>query len=90
LASFCSEPLWAKLVIAHFSVAPAAVSGYHLTHGAEKYLMPSGVRQSACLNFGANAVGVASFILMAGAANPAQPAKGVTQAVIRATAWRTR
>src|SRR5690349_16309590 len=35
------KPLWLRLPIALAFVAPAALAGYHATHGIVKYTMPS-------------------------------------------------
>ena len=36
-----ARPMWVKLVVALAFVAPAAVAGFHATHGIVKHLMPS-------------------------------------------------
>ena len=74
------RPLGAKLAIALVFVAPAAVAGYHATHGIAKHLMPSDAWQIAFSIFGAAAVGVAAFIRIAGATSPSQPGQGIVQA----------
>ena len=35
------KPLWLRLIIAAAFVAPAAIAGYHATHGIVKHTMPS-------------------------------------------------
>ena len=35
------RPMWAKLAIALIFVAPAAIAGFHATHGIVKHAMPS-------------------------------------------------
>lgn len=35
------RPMWLKLIVAIAFVAPAAVAGFHATHGIVKHLMPS-------------------------------------------------
>lgn len=74
------RPLWAKFAIALVFVAPAAVAGYHATHGIAKHLMPSDAWQIAFSIFGAVAVGVAAFIRIAGTAGPGQPGQGIARA----------
>lgn len=74
------RPLWAKFAIALVFVAPAAVAGYHATHGIAKHLMPSDAWQIAFSIFGAVAVGVAAFIRIAGEAGPGQPGQGIVRA----------
>lgn len=39
------RPLWARLLIALAFVAPAAIAGFHATHGIVKHTMPSETRQ---------------------------------------------
>ncbi len=73
-------PLWAKFAIALVFVAPAAIAGYHATHGIAKHLMPSDAWQIAFSIFGAVAVGVAAFIRIAGTAGPGQPGQGLARA----------
>ena len=36
-----ARPMWLKLCVAVIFVAPAAVAGFHATHGIVKHLMPS-------------------------------------------------
>jgi len=74
------RPLWAKFAIALVFVAPAAIAGYHATHGIAKHLMPSEAWQIAFSIFGAVAVGVAAFVRIAGAAGPGQPGQGIARA----------
>jgi len=35
------KPLWLRLMVAAVFVAPAAIAGYHATHGVVKHTMPS-------------------------------------------------
>ncbi|MGE0294224.1 MAG: hypothetical protein AB7P97_17885 [Hyphomonadaceae bacterium] len=74
------RPLWAKVAITLVFVAPAAVAGYHATHGIAKHLMPSDAWQIAFSIFGAVAVSVAAFVRIAGAAGPGQPGQGIARA----------
>ena len=55
------RPLWARLLIALAFVAPAAIAGYHATHGILKHTMPSETWQLVFSVFGAVAVGVTAF-----------------------------
>ena len=36
-----ARPMWLKLAVALAFVAPAAIAGFHATHGIVKHLMPS-------------------------------------------------
>lgn len=74
------RPLWAKSAIALVFVAPAAVAGYHATHGIAKHLIPSDAWQIAFSIFGAVAVGVAAFIRIAGTAGIGQPGHDIARA----------
>lgn len=74
------RPLWVKLAIALVFVAPAAVAGYHATHGIAKHLMPSDAWQVAFSFFGAIAVGIAAFVRIAATASLGQPGQGIARA----------
>lgn len=74
------RPLWAKFAIAAVFVAPAAVAGYHATHGIAKHLIPSDAWQIAFSLFGAIAVSVAAFVRIAGMAGDAQSDRGLARA----------
>ena len=54
--------LWLRIVIALTFVAPAAIAGYHATHGIVKHAMPSETWQIAFSVVGAIAVGVTAFL----------------------------
>ena len=62
------RPLWARLLIALAFVAPAAIAGYHATHGIVKHTMPSETWQLVFSVFGAVAVGVTAFARVTGMA----------------------
>ena len=55
------RPLWIRLTIALAFVAPAALAGYHATHGIVKHTMPSETWQLVFSVVGAIAVGVTAF-----------------------------
>ena len=55
------QPLWARMLIALAFVAPAAIAGYHATHGIVKHTMPSETWQLVFSVIGAIAVGVTAF-----------------------------
>jgi len=60
------RPLWARLLIALAFVAPAALAGYHATHGIVKHTMPSETWQLVFSVIGAVAVGVTAFARVTG------------------------
>ena len=62
------RPLWARLLIALAFVAPAALAGYHATHGIVKHTMPSETWQLVFSVIGAVAVGVTAFARVTGMA----------------------
>ena len=62
------RPTWARLLIAMIFVAPAAIAGYHATHGIVKHAMPSESWQIAFSIIGALAVGITAFLRVAGLA----------------------
>ena len=64
------RPLWARIAIALAFVAPAALAGYHATHGIVKHTMPSEGWQIAFSVVGAIAVGVTALMRMAAMATP--------------------
>jgi hypothetical protein len=74
------RPLWARLVVALVFVAPAAIAGYHATHGIVKQTMPSETWQIVFSVIGAVAVGVTAFVRVAGMAGAGQPSRGVASA----------
>lgn len=62
------RPMWLKLIVAGAFVAPAAIAGFHATHGIVKHLMPSYAWQIAFSVIGAIAVGITAFVRVAGMA----------------------
>ena len=59
------QPLWARLLIALVFVAPAAIAGYHATHGIVKHTMPAEAWQIVFSIVGAVAVGATAFMRVA-------------------------
>ena len=59
------QPLWARMLIALVFVAPAAIAGYHATHGIVKHTMPSEAWQIVFSIVGAVAVGATAFMRVA-------------------------
>ena len=59
------QPLWARMLIALVFVAPAAIAGYHATHGIVKHTMPAEAWQIVFSIVGAVAVGATAFMRVA-------------------------
>jgi hypothetical protein len=74
------KPLWLRLMIAAIFVAPAAIAGYHATHGIVKHTMPSETWQIAFSVVGAIVVAITAFARLATLAPPAQVGQGVARA----------
>ena len=64
------RPLWLRLAIAVAFVAPAALAGYHATHGIVQHTMPSDTWQIIFSIIGAIAVGVTAFVRVTAMAAP--------------------
>lgn len=62
------RPIWLKLVVAAAFVAPAALAGFHVTHGIVEPLMPSDAWQITFSVIGAIAVGITAFVRVVGMA----------------------
>ncbi|MBB4303387.1 hypothetical protein GGD81_002430 [Rhodobium orientis] len=65
-----ARPMWLKLAVALAFVAPAAVAGFHATHGIVKHLMPSETWQTVFSVIGAAAVGITAFVRVTSMAPP--------------------
>lgn len=63
-------PLWIRLAIALPFVAPAALAGYHATHGIVKHTMPSDTWQIIFSVIGTIAVGATALIRVTAMAAP--------------------
>ena len=74
------RPLWARLLIALAFVAPAAIAGFHATHGIVKHTMPSETWQLVFSVIGAVAVGVTAFARVAGMASTGPSSQGIAPA----------
>ncbi|HEX8418489.1 MAG TPA: hypothetical protein VF638_00590 [Sphingomonas sp.] len=68
--------LWLRAAIALVFVVPAAVAGYHATHGIVKLTMPSETWQAIFSVIGAIAVGIAALLRMVGMATPGPTGRG--------------
>ena len=74
-----ARPLWLRVGIALAFVAPAAIAGYHATHGIVKHTMPSEGWQIAFSVVGAIAVGIAAFLRIAAMAAPEPAGRGMVR-----------
>lgn len=74
------KPLWLRLTIAVVFVAPAAIAGYHATHGIVKHTMPSETWHVAFSVVGAVVVGITAFARIATLAPPGQAGQGMVRA----------
>ncbi|MBN8998736.1 MAG: hypothetical protein J0H54_04895 [Rhizobiales bacterium] len=75
------RPMWLKLIVAAAFVAPAAIAGFHATHGIVRHFMPSDAWQIAFSVIGAIAVGITAFLRVAGiAAAPAPSGRDLVRA----------
>jgi len=73
------RPLWARIAIALAFVAPAAIAGYHATHGIVKHTMPSEGWQLIFSVVGAIAVGVTALMRMVAMATPGSTGQGLAR-----------
>lgn len=73
------RPLWARITIALAFIAPAAIAGYHATHGIVKHAMPSEGWQLAFSVIGAIAVGVTALMRLAVMATPGPAGRGLAE-----------
>ena len=65
-----ARPMWMKLAVTLAFVAPAAIAGFHATHGIVKHLMPSESWQTIFAVIGAVAVGITAFVRVTSVAPP--------------------
>ncbi|MEO8884091.1 MAG: hypothetical protein ABI377_11875 [Devosia sp.] len=75
-----ARPTWIKLLIALTFAAPAAVAGYHATHGVVKLAMPSETWQPIFSVIGAVAVGITAFMRLTLMAPPGPAGQGAARA----------
>ncbi|PZV36424.1 hypothetical protein [Mesorhizobium kowhaii] len=74
------RPLWVRMAIALAFVAPAAIAGYHATHGIVKLTMPSDTWQTVFSVIGAIAVGVTALVRIAALASAEPSGPGTARA----------
>lgn len=74
------RPAWLKLLVALAYVAPAAIAGFHATHGIVKHTMPSETWQLVFSVIGASAVAVTTFIRVTSLTPPGSTGGGIANA----------
>ena len=74
------RPAWLKLLVALAFVAPAAIAGFHATHGIVKHTMPSEAWQLVFSVVGAIAVAVTAFIRVTSLTPPGSTSRGIANA----------
>lgn len=75
-----ARPLWLRLATAIAFVAPAALAGYHATHGIVQHTMPSETWQIIFSVAGAIAVGITAFVRVTAMAAPGPSGRGLARA----------
>lgn len=73
------RPLWARIAIALAFVVPAAIAGYHATHGIEKHTMPSEGWQVAFSIIGALAIGATALMRLVPMAPPGSTGRNLAR-----------
>ncbi|MBP0463858.1 hypothetical protein J5Y09_08045 [Roseomonas sp. PWR1] len=74
------RPVWLKILVALAFVAPAAIAGFHATHGIVKHTMPSETWQLVFSVIGAIAFAVTTFIRVTSLTPPGSTGRGVANA----------
>ena len=74
------RPAWLKIFVAMAFVAPAAIAGFHATHGIVKHTMPSETWQLVFSVVGAIAVAVTAFIRVTSLTPPGSTSRGIANA----------
>ena len=74
------RPLWIRLLIALAFVVPAALAGYHATHGIVQHTMPSDTWQIIFSVIGAIVVGATAPIRVTAIAAPGPNGRNVARA----------
>ncbi len=70
------RPMWLKILVALAFVVPAAIAGFHATHGIVRHTMPSETWQIVFSVIGAVAVGITAFVKMTAIAAPGPSSQG--------------
>lgn len=71
------RPMWLKILVALAFVAPAAIAGFHATHGIVMHTMPSETWQIVFSVIGGVAVGITAFVKMTAMASPGPSGQGI-------------
>ena len=74
------RPAWLKILVALAFVAPAAIAGFHATHGIVKNTMPSETWQLVFSVVGAIAVAVTAFIRVTSLTPPGSTSRSIANA----------
>lgn len=74
------RPAWLKILVAMAFVAPAAIAGFHATHGIVRHTMPSETWQLVFSVVGAIAVAVTAFIRVTSLTPPGSTSRGIANA----------
>jgi hypothetical protein len=74
------RPAWLKLLVALAFVAPAAIAGFHATHGIVKHTMSSETWQLVFSVIGAIAVAVTTFIRVTSLTPPGSTSRSIANA----------
>lgn len=74
------RPAWLKILVAMAFVAPAAIAGFHATHGIVKHTMPSETWQLVFSVVGAIAVAVTAFIRVTSLTPPGSTSRSIANA----------
>jgi hypothetical protein len=74
------RPVWLKILVALAFVAPAAIAGFHATHGIVRHTMPSEAWQLVFSVVGAIAVAVTAFIRVTSLTPPGSTSRGIANA----------
>lgn len=74
-----ARPLWLRTTFALAFVAPAAIAGFHATHGIIKHAVPSPVWQLTFSLVGGVVVGVTAFVRLTTLAAPASQEQSIAR-----------
>lgn len=75
-----ARPLWLRAAFVLAFVAPAAIAGFHATHGIVKHAVPSPIWQFAFSLIGGLAVGITAFVRLTTLAAPTPQGQTIARA----------
>lgn len=75
-----ARPLWLRVALALAFVVPAAIAGFHATHGIVKHAVPSPVWQLVFSLIGSLAVGITAYIRLTTLAAAAAQGQSIARA----------